>query len=174
MRQHGLAALCLIGSLLTGCAAPPVPEASDAGDAGASFPARPIHRWVSVKAGVITLGEPLAPAIAIAGPKDTVVALPRGSFVGGERIVVHLAPGGIVRAVTHDYVLGADFEAMVGEYEMELGAARRSVERRPGEEAAEVAEWRDARTALRVVRDPNRSAWTVRVRLWDLAGLTTR
>lgn len=168
MQLRMLTASCLVGLLAGGCAAPPMPVTA-APTVSEPRAARPIFRWTQVDGGVITLGEPLAPAIARVGPADTVVSLPRGSFGGAERIAVHLAAGGVVRGLTFDYILGADYAAMVAEYERTLGPARRSVETRPGEVAADVAVWRDERTELRLVRDPNRSAWTVRAYLWDLS-----
>jgi hypothetical protein len=127
---------------------------------------------VRVSAGVITLGEPLPRAVAAPSPGDTLVSLPAGSFAGAEHVQVHLAPDGVVRALAFYYVHDASFAGMVAEYESSLGPATRSRQTAPGEEPADVATWRDGLTELRLVRDPNRSAWTVRSTLVDLAPMT--
>jgi hypothetical protein len=158
MRLSLIAMGGLTAVLWSGCGPRPAPGAP-----------RPIFRWMRVGSGVVTLGEPLSTAVAAASPGDTLVALPRGSFGGAERITVHLAPDRMVRGLTFDYVGGADFAEMVAGYEAELGPAARTAETRRGEVPAEVATWRDERTELRIVRDPNRSAWTVRATLRDLS-----
>ena len=158
----------LIAMLCWACDPRPTPV-DDAPGGPAPSVSRPVSRSVRLASGVIVLGEPLARSVATAGPGDTIVSLPRGSFGGAERIVVHLDADGIVRGLTFDYLLGADFDAMVADYEEDLGPPARSTEIRQGEEPAHVATWRDGRTELRLVRDPNRSAWTIRAALRDLA-----
>jgi hypothetical protein len=64
--------------------------------------------------------------------------------------------------VIFDYGRDVDFDAMVADYVASLGPAERQTLRRAGEEPADVAVWRDERTEFRIIRDPNRSAWTVR------------
>jgi len=124
--------------------------------------------------GTITLGQPLPLAIAPTHTGDTVIALPRGSFTGAERVYVHLTQAGNVRSVVFDHAHSANFYSMIDEHAVTLGAPRRSRPQRQGEEPADLAVWRDARTELRLVRDPNRSAWTVRSELGDLTAGSPR
>ena len=133
-----------------------------------------IFRTVQVMNGTITLGQPLPIAIAPTHVGDTVIVLPRGSFTGAERIYVYLTPSGNVRSVVFDYAHPANFYSMIDEKAVTLGAPQRSQPQRQGEEPTELAVWRDARTELRLVRDPNRSAWTVRSELRDLTAGSPR
>ena len=144
-------------------AASPTPEAARP----------PIFRYVTVNAGRIVLGAPLPAAVARSGEETSldggkrVVALAPGSFAGASGMSVHLAPDRTVAAVTFVYGPDASFPAMVADYTSSLGPPARSRLVRPGEEPADVALWEDARTTLRLVRDPNRSAWTIRAELRD-------
>ena len=132
--------------------------------------AEPIFRYVELGPGRVVLGErvPAAMLAALgASAGDTVVPLPPGTFAGAERITLYLTAAGVLRAAIFDYPHGTDFEAMVRDYATSLGAPSRSEERRAAEEPVQVATWTDARTALVIRRDPNRSAWTVRAELRD-------
>ena len=132
----------------------------------------PIFRFVGLRPGVVRLGEPLPPALRAAlgaQPGDTVINAPRTTFSGAERLVLFLGRSGVVRGALFDYSQRADYEAMVKDYEHDLGPARRSQQRRRGEEPADLAAWEDAQTIFRLRRDPNRNAWTVRAELWDRA-----
>lgn len=131
----------------------------------------PIVRWVRVHDALIRLGESLPPAVTMAdiAPHDTIIAVGSGLPFGTERVQARLTACGIVSAVIVDYAHEADFEAMVAELSATLGSPERSHPRRRGEEAADFAVWRDGGTELRLLRDPNRSAWTVRSTLLDVA-----
>lgn len=132
------------------------------------FPGPPsIPRSVRVNTGTIALGDPLAPAVATRRDGDTISVLGAGAIAGAERVYVHLTSAGIVKAVIIDYSHAANFYSILDEHAVTLGAPERSTPTRRGEEPAEVAVWRDAQTELRLVRDPNRSAWTVRSELVD-------
>ncbi len=134
-----------------------------------------IFRYVQLSAGRVNLAEQLpydVRAAAAVAPGDTVVPLPRGSFVGAERITLYLTPDGRLRGAVIDYPARIDFEALLREY-ASLGPPTRTQEQRRGEEPSTVASWQDARTTFRLRRDPNRNAWTVRGELWDRA-LTER
>ena len=133
----------------------------------------PIFRSVTENAGRIVLGAPLPAAVARSGEETSldggkrVVALAPGSFAGASGMSVHLAPDRTVAAVTFVYGPDASFPAMVADYTSSLGPPARSRLVRPREEPADVALWEDAHTTLRLVRDPNRSAWTIRAELRD-------
>jgi hypothetical protein len=57
---------------------------------------------------------------------------------------------------------------MVEEASATLGSPQRSHPQRHGEEPTDLAVWRDTQSELRYIRDPNRSAWTIRSELRDL------
>ncbi|MBC7788352.1 MAG: hypothetical protein H7Z74_00285 [Anaerolineae bacterium] len=132
-------------------------------------PTGPIFRYVQLNIGRVNLAEQLPAdvrAAASVGDGDTVVALPRGSFAGAERITLYLDSGGRVRGAIFDYPTRLDFEALVREY-ASLGTPSRARVQRRGEEPSDVVSWQDTLTSFRLRRDPNRSAWTVRGELWD-------
>jgi hypothetical protein len=154
------------------CRAPATDDAPDSGPV-ATASHGPIFRHLQLADARIELGEPLPSSLRASlglSAGDTIASLPRGAFAGAERITLHLTPQGALRGVVFDYILSRDFEAMVREYSATLGAPVRRFDRRPGEEPAEHATWDDGRTIFRILRDPNRSAWTVRAELRDLPG----
>jgi hypothetical protein len=163
-------ALRLVALFAIAACAPSVDDVTPAANA----PTPEIFRTVQVTNGTITLGQPLPIAIAPTHTGDTVIALPRGSFGGAERIYVYLTPTGNVRSMVFDYAQSVNFYSMIDENAVTLGAPQRSQPQRQGEEPADLAIWRDARTELRLVRDPNRSAWTVRSELHDLTAGSPR
>ena len=167
MRLVTRARLAALAGLVAACTSQPEPVAGTQVGSAAPVP-RAIVREVHVGTGIVALGAPLAPEVAAASPGDTVIALARGSVAGAERVLVHRARDGSVRALTIDYLLGTDFDTLVAGYERTLGPAARSTTVRGAESPADVATWNDGRTELRIVRDPNRSAWTIRVTLRDL------
>jgi hypothetical protein len=120
--------------------------------------------------GPLTLGEPLNPAVAGAGVGETMVVLGPGIAGGADRAQVHLTPNGTVRSIILDYPHTTNYQSMIDERAAALGPPQRSKPARQGEEPTDLAVWRDARTELRILRDPNRSAWTVRAELIDRAG----
>ena len=165
-RRHSITLLAL--NVLAACAQGGVP-------ASTAKSSEQIFRSVQLNIGRVNLAEQLpydVRAAAAVAPGDTVVPLPRGSFVGAERITLYLTPDGWLRGAVFDYPTRIDFEAMLGEY-ASLGPPTRTQEQRRGEEPSAVVSWQDARTTFRLRRDPNRSAWTVRGELWDRA-LTER
>ncbi|HEX6060026.1 MAG TPA: hypothetical protein VFZ11_13530 [Gemmatimonadaceae bacterium] len=168
MRCVGAAMLAVLASRVAACASQPDPLGR-ARDGAAGTAARAILREVQVGTGVVVLGAPLRPEVAAASPGDTVIVLARGSVAGAARALVHRARDGSVSAVTIDYLLDTGFDTLVAGYERTLGPATRSTTVRGAESPADVATWSDGRTELRIVRDPNRSAWTIRVTLRDLA-----
>jgi hypothetical protein len=142
-------------------------ESSDS----SATPSKAISRYVQLNVGRVHLGEQLpdsvrAAATVVSG--DTIVSLPRGSFTGVERITLHLNPDGVLRGAVFDYATRIDFEALLREYDS-LGAPTRFQAQRRGEEPSDIVSWQDTRSTFRLRRDPNRSAWTVRVELWDRA-----
>ena len=68
--------------------------------ASAAKSSEPIFRSVQLSTERVNLAERLPDdvrAAAAVAPGDTVVPLPRGSFVGAERITVYLAADGLLR-----------------------------------------------------------------------------
>jgi hypothetical protein len=155
-------------SALSACAQGGGPDSS-------ATPSEPIFRYVELNIGRVHLGEQLPASVraaAAVAPGDTIVSLGRGSFAGAERITLHLNADGVLRGAVFDYATRIDFEGLIREYES-LGAPTRSQAQRQGEEPSDIVSWQDTLSTFRLRRDPNRSAWTVRVELWDRA-LTER
>src|SRR5688572_33213013 len=142
---------------------------SGAHESGQDGAREPIFRFVRTFTDTIRLGEALPVRIVV--PKgDSIVGVSPGTFGGAERIQVVVDESRLVRAVIFDYNRDADFDSMVAEYASSLGPPTRGTVQRRGEEPADVADWHDARTDFQLIRDPNRSAWTVRSVLRDRAG----
>ena len=167
-RCVGATLLAVVASLAAACTAQPEPvvQARDEAARGS----RAIPREMQIAGSAVALASPLPREVGAASSGDTLVVLARGSVAGAERVLVHRARDGSVRALTIDYLLGTDFDTLVAGYERELGPAARSTTARGAESPADVATWADGHTELRIVRDPNRSAWRIRTTLRDLDG----
>ncbi|MEO6528767.1 MAG: hypothetical protein ABIP93_19275 [Gemmatimonadaceae bacterium] len=121
-----------------------------------------LPRTLLVEHGVVTLGQALPRAVATAGVGDSLVALRPEPGSGVERIVVFVDESGRVRSITSDFQHGVSYDSLRAAYAESFGpfAASRPVRR--GEVPSELAAWHDSSTDLRLLSDPNRSAWTVR------------
>lgn len=130
-RRNSITLLAL--NVLAACAQDGVP-------ASTAKSSEQIFRYVELNMGRVNLAEQLpydVRAAAAVAPGDTVVPLPRGSFVGAERITLYLTPKGLLKSAVFDYTARIDFEAMLRNY-ASLGPPTRTQEQRQGEEPSAV------------------------------------
>lgn len=155
-----MALLVLLLAVLGACR----PAADD------SSAARPIFRHFNTELSTIRLGQSwTAEEVPGAEPKDTVVALPSGSFENAQAVRVHRTADGVVSSIVFDYPETAGFQALEAEYRQLLGEPEeRETPARAG--AAERVVWEDSLTRFELVHDPKRSASAVYTRLSDLSG----
>jgi hypothetical protein len=126
-----------------------------------------LPRTISVEGGSVALGEPIPPGLVLSSPAGGVAALRPAPAGQVERVTASVDAGGRVESVTSDFVHAVSYDSVRREYETTLGAPTVSRVVRQGEVPADVALWQDERTELRLVRDPNRNAWSVRAVLTD-------
>ena len=84
----------------------------------------PIFRYVAINDDTIRLGEPWPHATRYGhSAKDTVIALPAGSFGGTDGIVIYRAVNGLVIRMEFFYRSYRKFATLLGDYRTDLGPA---------------------------------------------------
>ncbi len=128
-----------------------------------SAPHPPIPRTVRVDGGIVVLGEPLPSTLKGLNDGDSLIALrpePRSAIA---RVMVRVESGQRAISITSDFLHPVSYDSLRAGYEKTFGPPERSRLVRRGEEPAETSIWRDAQSEMRLVHDPNRNAWTVRL-----------
>lgn len=128
-----------------------------------SAPHPPIPRTVRVDGGIVVLGEPLPSNLKRSPDGDSLIALRPEAGSAVARVIVRVDSGQRVIAITSDYQHLVSYDSLRAGYEKTFGPPERSRLVRRGEEPAETSIWRDAQSEMRLVHDPNRNAWTVRL-----------
>jgi hypothetical protein len=124
--------------------------------AGAQASPRPILREVRLVADTIRLGQPWPGAKRLwLSPRDSVAALPRGSFGWAEDIRIHRDATGVVRQIEFSYGPHRDINAMLRDYRGSISHPADSSSSAAGGVRRETWVWRDGQTEFALVRlDP--------------------
>jgi len=114
---------------------------------------RPIFREVRLVGDTVRLGQPWPGAARLGiSSRDSVAALPRGSFGWAEGIQVHRDAAAVVRQIDFVYGPQRDIDAILRDYRTSLGAPTDSSRSAAGGARRESWVWRDGQTEFVLVR----------------------